>query len=48
MQMDDLNLEDLLFGNIPDKDKLNVTLRKIINNIEEVNKIPIDKRDYDF
>ena len=48
MQMDDFKLKDLLFGNIPDKDKLNATLRKIINNIEEVYKIPIDKRDYDF
>ena len=48
MQLDEFQLEDLLLGNIPDKDKINATLKKIINNIEEVNKIPIDKRDYDF
>jgi len=47
-RLDDFDLEDLLFGNVPDKSKLNYTLNKIISNIEEVNKIPIDKRKYEF
>jgi hypothetical protein len=47
-QLDDFDLEDLLFGNVPEKSKLYFTLDKIISNIEKVNKIPLDKRHYDF
>jgi len=42
------DLEDILFGNVPDINKLHQTLDKIISNIEKVNIIPIDKRHYDF
>ena len=48
LQLDDYELEDLLFGNVPDRDKFDFTLEKIISNIEKVNKIQIDKRQYDF
>lgn len=47
-QLDDFDLEDLLFGNVPKKSKLNYTLDRIICNIEKVNKIPMNKRYYDF
>ena len=48
LQLDNYELEDLLFGNVPDKDELDFTLKGIIRNIEEVSKIPIEKRHYDF
>ena len=41
-------LEDIFFGEPPDKDKLNKVLDKIIDNINAVKKIPFDKRHYDF
>ena len=47
-KLNDIDLEDLLFGNVPDRKKLETTLTKIILNIDEVNKIPTDKRKYDF
>ena len=47
MQLEDYELDDLFWGNPPDKEKLNVTLRKIISNIEEVKHIPIEKRHFD-
>ncbi len=48
LQLDDYELEDFLFGNVPDKDRLDTTLKRIISNIEEVNKFPMGKRHYDF
>jgi hypothetical protein len=47
MQADDYELDDLFWGNPPDKDKLDFTLQKIIGNIEKIMKIPIEKRHYD-
>ncbi len=47
-QLDDFDLDDLLFGNMQDRRKLNYTLDKIISNIEKVNKIPIHKRKYEY
>lgn len=43
----DYRLEDLFWGNPPDKDELKSTLRKILKNIERVKSIPVDKREYD-
>lgn len=40
-------LKDLFWGNLPNKNKLNYTLRKIITNIEDIKKIPINTRHYD-
>ena len=37
----------LFFGNIPDMNQLHKTLNKILQNIEEVSKIPLDKREYE-
>ncbi|MCD6596463.1 MAG: hypothetical protein J7L04_02170 [Bacteroidales bacterium] len=47
-QLDDFDLDDLFFGNIPDKEKMKFTLDKMISNIERVNKIPLDKRHFDY
>ena len=47
LELDDYGLKDFFWGNIPEKDKLNFTLKKIINNIVEIKKIPIGKRNYD-
>jgi hypothetical protein len=48
MSFDDFELEDLFFGNVPEKNQLMDTLNRIINNIEEVKKIPPEKRHYEF
>ena len=45
--LEDYQLEDLFWGNLPDTDKLNIILRKIISNIEDIKKIPLDKLHYD-
>ena len=41
-------LEDIFFGNVPNTDQLNKTLDGIIENIAKVNKIPFNKRHFDF
>lgn len=47
MELDDYELDDLFWGNSPDKEKLDFTLGNIIKNIEEVKHIPIEERHYD-
>ena len=47
MQADDWELDDLFWGNPPDKEKMNFTLQTIIANIEHIKKIPIENRHYD-
>ncbi|MFO7852621.1 MAG: hypothetical protein ACQERS_11980 [Bacteroidota bacterium] len=47
MQVEDWELDDLFWGNPPEKEKLNFTLQKIIDNIEKIKKIPIEQRHYD-
>lgn len=48
MKLEDYELDDLFWGNPPDEEKLNFTLKKIIKNIEKIKTIPIEKRKYDF
>jgi acyl-CoA hydrolase len=48
MEAEDYELDDLFWGNAPDKIKLDSTLKKILKNIEKVKSIPIKKRNYDF
>ncbi len=48
LQLDDWELDDLFWGNPPDKEHLIFTCKKIIENIEKVKSIPIEKRKYDF
>ncbi len=47
LQIEDWELDDLFLGNPPDREKLNFTLQKIIDNIEKIKKIPIENRHYD-
>ena len=47
-QADDWQLDDLFFGNPPDKEQLDMTCKKILANIEKVKSIPIEKRKFDF
>jgi hypothetical protein len=46
--LEDYEIEDLFFGNSPPREQLEISLMKIIRNIEELNQIPINKRHYDF
>lgn len=46
--LDRHSLSDLFFGSLPDKHLLNLALDKISNNIEKVEKIPENERQYEF
>lgn len=48
MELEDYELEDLFWGNPPGKEKLNSTLKRILDNIRKIRMIPIEKRKYDF
>ena len=48
MQADDWELDDLFWGNPPDKEKLIFTLQTIIDNIKNIKKTPIENRHYDY
>jgi hypothetical protein len=41
-------LENIFFGEPPSRENLNKVLDKIIDNIKTVNKIPFEKRHFDF
>jgi hypothetical protein len=47
-EMDDFELEEIFFDSPPNKIKLLAALDKILENILNVEKIPTDKRHYDF
>lgn len=47
-ELDKSALSDMFFGSPPDKKYLLSTLKKILTNISEVEKIPEDKRHYEF
>ena len=46
-KLDEIGLEDMFFGNPPGMDQFHRVLDKILDNIEDVKKIPIDQRKYD-
>ncbi len=48
MEIEDYKLDDMFWGSPPNKEKLNLTCKKILENIEKVKSIPIEKRKYDF
>ncbi|MGB3344278.1 MAG: hypothetical protein WBA61_10215 [Aequorivita sp.] len=48
MQVNDYELEDLFWGNPPDKEKLHSTCNKILENIKNIKSIPLEKRKFDF
>jgi len=45
---DEYELDDLFWGNPPELEKLNKTLNKILENINLIQAIPIEKRRYDY
>ncbi len=47
-ELDKFDLSDMFFGSPPDIEYLLSTLKKILTNILEVEKIPEDKRHYEF
>jgi len=48
MELEDYELDDLFWGNPPDKEKSDFTLKRIIEIIERIKKIPIEKRIFDL
>lgn len=48
MECEEYELDDLFWGNPPDKESLNLTLNQILVNIEKIKSIPFEKRNFDF
>lgn len=48
MKAEDWEIDDLFLGNHPEKEKLELTCKKILENIQKVKSIPIEKRKFDF
>lgn len=48
MELDNYDLDDLFWGNPPDYEKLNITLKNILFNIEIIRARPLEKRKFDF
>jgi hypothetical protein len=46
LKFDEEELEDLFYGNAPDKDGMINTLNKILENISAVREIPFEKRTF--
>jgi len=46
--LDEEELFDVFFANLPDTKSLNLTLDRIIENISKVRKIPKEQRHYEF
>jgi hypothetical protein len=47
-KMDEKQLEDIFSGSSPDLDELHETLDQMLDNIENVNKIPFSKRHFEY
>lgn len=43
---DEIDIDDMFFGNPPQKLEFSKTLKKILRNIVEIKKIPTEKRNY--
>lgn len=48
MEIKGHELDDLFWGNPPDKERLDFTLKKILENIKKIESIPIHKRKFNF
>jgi len=44
---DDIDLDDIFFGNPPEMSKFQTALKRILDNIVELKKIPTENRTYD-
>jgi hypothetical protein len=42
-----IDLDDMFFGNPPEMNEFQITLKKILDNIVELKKIPTEYRTYD-
>ena len=47
-EADPEELIDVFFGELPELDVFNQTINKIFRNLEEVKKIPFEKRHFEF
>ena len=47
-ELDEYDLEDMFFGNLPNITQLHKCLQQIVTNIKEVEIIPKEKRHYEF
>ena len=43
---DNIDLDDMFFGNPPKTKDFQMTLKKILDNIDDIGAIPIEKRTY--
>lgn len=48
LKADEIDLDDLFFGNPPNRQDLQNTLHRILLTIEKIKKIPMEKRHFDF
>jgi hypothetical protein len=48
MKFEEYKLVDVFWGNPPEYNSLVLTLKKILENIEKIKSIPIEKRHFDF
>lgn len=48
LKAEDHELDDFFWGNPPDKERLEHTLKTILKNIVKLKSIPVEKRKYDF
>ena len=46
-KFDDIDLDDIFFGNPPEMSKFQSALKRILDNIIELKEIPTEKRTYD-
>ena len=48
LKFDEDELDEVFSGEVPDRNELEATLNRIVQNIKEIKKIPLNKRHYDF
>jgi hypothetical protein len=48
MKAEDHELDEFFWGNPPNKERLEYTLKAILKNIGKVRSVPVEKRKYDF
>lgn len=48
IKAEDWEIDDLFFGNPPERKKLEFTCHRILENIKKIRSIPIEKRRFDF
>ncbi len=46
-EYDDINLDNMFFGNLPNMNNFHIALKRLLDNIVELKKIPTEHRKYD-